>query len=529
MKLINCRTYTLEEFWEDSVPEYAILSHRWEDEELTYQDMLNVEHVQHKKGFGKVRLACEWALNAGLDRVWVDTCCIDKSSSAELTEAINSMFGWYNKAALCYAYLSDYDAADVNSRLDESQWFRRGWTLQELIAPPEVEFYDRHGRLFGTRTVLQEDISRITGIDASVLSSSPLRNLESLLRTIPVGRRMSWASGRQTTRKEDIAYCLLGIFSVNMPMLYGEGARAFVRLQEEIMKDSNDLTLFAWQASSNEPRLTEYRGILAHHPSEFARAYEFQPTADLKFNPEFTMSNKGVRIQTSLHRAQSDRVVMSLNCSLPNNPTQLIGIYLKHQGGGVYARADPHGLAVVETGGSAVPAASIHIAKHVTEHAVENMRTISKSAIHFEFHIDVFELIRTVPSDLWDSTNRMFIPSDTPTTTAFHHFRAIQPYTSAEFVVAFGSEQGQPWICVEDNKSTLFAAATAGDLRQVGMLGRRSRRKKISIWALSFTPSHMSERVKIEVGLDVGVLWKQQVHRAGVVEHSKSIAGCPHM
>lgn len=529
MKLVNCRTYALEEFWEDSVQQYAILSHRWEDGELTYQDMFDLERAKRKKGFVKVERACGWALNAGISHVWVDTCCIDKSSSAELTEAINSMFEWYSKAVLCYAYLSDFDAAEATSRLDASLWFTRGWTLQELIAPPEVEFYDHQGRMFGTRTLLQNEISRITGIEAAVLASSPSRNLESLLRSIPAGRRMSWASGRRTTRKEDIAYCLLGIFSVNMPMLYGEGFRAFTRLQEEIMKDSNDLTLFAWQASPNSPQASEYRGVLARDPSEFAGAFEFKPVADLKFNPEFSMSNKGMRIHTSLHRAQSDRVVMSLNCHPPNNPTQSIGIFLKHQGGGVYARADPHGLAVVDTSGPASAATSIHIAKHVSEHAVEKMRTISKSAIHFEFHVGIFELIRTLPNDLWDATNNMFVPSDSPSSTAFHHFRCIQPYTAGEFVVAFGSDQGQPWICVEENTSALFAAAAAGDLSQVGALGRKSHRRKITIWALSMTPSHMSERVKIEVGLAAGTLWEQRVHRAGVVEHSKSVAGCPHM
>ncbi|KAK9413992.1 putative HET domain-containing protein [Seiridium unicorne] len=531
MKLINCKNYSLEEFWEDRVPKYAILSHRWEDDELTYQDMLILERAQRRKGFGKIRLACELALKARYDYVWVDTCCIDKSSSAELTEAINSMFEWYSKAAICYAYLSDYSLSDPTSGLHESQWFTRGWTLQELIAPPEVEFYDQAGQLFGTRDSLRPGISAITGIEEEVLTSNPSRNLESLLRSIPVARRMSWASRRRTTRKEDIAYCLLGIFSVNMPMLYGEGMRAFTRLQEEIMKDSNDLTLFIWQgcaSSPDDPNVTEYRGILAHDPSEFARAAEFEPMADLKFNPEFSMSNKGVRIQTSLHRAHSDRVMLPLNCHPVSNPAQTVGIFLKHQGGGVYARADPYSpLAVVDTNGAASPAVSIHIAKHVSEHAVEKMRTIHRSAIHFQFHLGVFEKVATMPRDLWDAESNLFIPSGTPTTAAFHHFRAIQPF-SGEFVVAFGTNAGDehPWICIADNVSPLFSAAMAGDLRQVGEIGRQSDRTKIKIWALSLTSSHPSERVKVEIALRNSTLWKQPVYRADVVEASKFVAGC---
>ncbi|KAK6072734.1 HET domain-containing protein [Seiridium cupressi] len=439
--------------------------------------MLILERAQRRKGFGKIRLACELALKARYDYVWVDTCCIYKSSSTELTEAINSMFEWYSKAAICYAYLSDYSLSDPTSGLHESQWFTRGWTLQELIAPPEVEFYDQAGQLFGTRDSLRPGISAITGIEEEVLTSNPSRDLESLLRSIPVARRMSWASRRRTTRKEDIAYCLLGIFSVNMPMLYGEGMRAFTRLQEEIMKDSNDLTLFIWQGCASSPddlNVTEYRGILAHDPSEFARAAEFEPMADLKFNPEFSMSNKGT-----------------------------VGIFLKHQGGGVYARADPYSpLAVVDTNGAASPAVSIYIAKHVSDHAVEKMRTIHRSAIHFQFHLGVFEKVATMPRDLWDAESNLFIPSGTPTTVAFHHFRAIQPF-SGGFVVAFGTNAGDehPWICIADNVSPLFSAAMAGDLRQVGKIGRQSDRTKIKIWALSLTSSHPSERVKVEIAL----------------------------
>ncbi|KAM0818389.1 hypothetical protein AB5N19_04199 [Seiridium cardinale] len=271
---------------------------------------------------------------------------------------------------------------------------------------------------------------------------------------------MSWAS-RRTTRKEDITYCLLGIFSVNMPMLYGEGMRAFTRLQEETMKNSNDLTLFIWQGYASSP--------------DYLKAF-----------------------------SSSTKAVVFMLVADPYSP-----------------------LAVVDTNGAASPAVSIHIAKHVNEHAVEKMRTIHRSAIHFQFHLGVFEKVATMPRDLWDAESNLFIPSGTPTTVAFHHFRAIQPF-SGEFVVEFGTNAGEehPWICIADNVSPLFSAAMAGDLRQVGEIGRRSDRTKIKIWALSLTSSHPSERVKVEIALRNSTLWKQPVYRADVVEASKFVAGC---
>jgi hypothetical protein len=136
--------------------------------------------------------------------------------------------------------------------LRNSRWFRRGWTLQELIAPPIVEFYDRNWFEVGTKLSLLGTIAAITRIDIRVLENSQR------LDSVNVASRMSWASERKTTRKEDEAYCLMGIFGVNMPLLYGEGHRAFHRLQEEIMKIHDDYTLFAWTVSGT--RVTDSVG-----------------------------------------------------------------------------------------------------------------------------------------------------------------------------------------------------------------------------------------------------------------------------
>jgi len=201
------------------------------------QDLLK---ARTKKGFSKVVETCRLAREQGLGYAWIDTCCIDKSSSAELTEAINSMFNWYKASAICFAFLSDLPALEsevLENELRQCRWFTRGWTLQELIAPASVEFYDQGWQRRGTKKSLQQELSAITGIDLEILEDS------NLLSTIPVARRMSWASNRKTSRVEDRAYSLLGLFDVNVPLIYGEGPKAFIRLQEEIMKQSNDLSL----------------------------------------------------------------------------------------------------------------------------------------------------------------------------------------------------------------------------------------------------------------------------------------------
>jgi hypothetical protein len=191
----------------------------------------------------KIQGKCEKARSLGFEYAWVDTCCIDKSSSAELSEAINSMFQWYRRADVCLVYLSDLSPnSDIDDCMPRCRWFTRGWCLQELIAPKDVRFYNNSWQHIGHKstTRLKGLISRITKIDQAVLSDA------TLLPTLSVARRMSWSSQRVTTRPEDIAYCLLGIFEINMPMLYGEGEKAFLRLQEEIIKRSNDLSIFAW-------------------------------------------------------------------------------------------------------------------------------------------------------------------------------------------------------------------------------------------------------------------------------------------
>ena len=182
----------------------------------------------------KIRDACAAARKDGFRLIWIDSCCIDKTSSSELSEAINYMYAWYAGAQVCYAYLVDVSAQDdlgaEGSQFRESVWFTRGWTLQELLAPFEVTILSQDWRVIGSKRGLVDIIEQITGIST-----------EALLRETPLGdfsvaQRLSWASHRRTTRVEDRAYSLLGIFDINIPTLYGEGERAFRRLQEAIMQ-----------------------------------------------------------------------------------------------------------------------------------------------------------------------------------------------------------------------------------------------------------------------------------------------------
>src|SRR5579859_4487054 len=135
MRLLNVKTYRLSQFFEPQIPAYAILSHRWEQDEVTFADVQR-GHRRRKKAFEKIYFACDQASKDGLDFVWIDTCCIDKDSSAELSEAVNSMFRWYQEAVVCYAFLSDVQSSGRSSSRSDisfatSVWFKRGWTLQE--------------------------------------------------------------------------------------------------------------------------------------------------------------------------------------------------------------------------------------------------------------------------------------------------------------------------------------------------------------------------------------------------------------
>ncbi|KAJ4366475.1 hypothetical protein N0V83_008111 [Neocucurbitaria cava] len=304
MRLLNVKTRRLEEFHGDTIPSYAILSHTWGEEEVTFQDMTSEDHKQ-KHGYRKIEGCCQAAAEQRILYVWVDSCCIDKSSSAELSEAINSMFKWYEASKVCFIYLEDLPAGldpfTLDSAFRRSRWWTRGWTLQELLAPHHIIYFDstwervftsemgqelfkkidlpvrseevmdRTERRPGDRiqTIIEQIryglITEITGIPGAVLA----KELE--LSEVSAACKFAWASQRMTTRIEDKAYCLMGLLGVNMPLLYGEGEKAFVRLQEAVISSSDDISLLAWGFGLAWEDIEElgYDKILASSPTAF--------------------------------------------------------------------------------------------------------------------------------------------------------------------------------------------------------------------------------------------------------------------
>ncbi|KAK5637295.1 hypothetical protein RRF57_013007 [Xylaria bambusicola] len=345
MRLINTYTLELEDCLE-VIPKYAILSHTWGNEEVTLQDwstpetrnqllsllkilenedptysgltdppslahtnrieielgvrdwrsLISPDSHLNRFGYWKILKACLLARKDGLKFLWADTNCIEKTSSAELSEAINSMYAWYRSSAVCYAYLSDVYIKDPTyegigdlrddslESFRQSRWFRRGWTLQELLAPRKVCFFSRNWTFIGTKNEMASLLEEITRVNKKYLLYAQD------IRSASVAQRMAAVADRTTTRPEDIAYCLLGLFNVNMPLLYGEGGMAFVRLQEEIMKVSDDHSIFAWTW------LTELTGRITNKTtSEIATMRRNGLT--LVYKPNFPANRMNVLLQ----------------------------------------------------------------------------------------------------------------------------------------------------------------------------------------------------------------------------------------
>ncbi|UJO24949.1 Vegetative incompatibility protein HET-E-1 [Fulvia fulva] len=331
MRLIHTTDLYLRSF-SQNIPKYAILSHRWaenDDDEVTFRQFCRKDNTT-STGHLKIERACALARSGGIEWLWVDTCCIDASSSAELSEAINPMFAWYRDSTICYAFLTDQDvryfeplpnhvpfiysheaAAQANySPVDadfSTSWFGRGWTLQELLAPRAMQFYHTASDPsikplpLGTKSSLCNILSSIAGIERAFLSG------HTSLSTASVSKRMYWASRRRTTRTEDIAYCLLGLFDVNMSLLYGEGAKAFTRLQEAIIAQSDDETIFAWTAlveSTKNPWSAQQglapRGMLANSPAEFWRFPCLRRGREFYDRPPYRTTNRGLEFPIAI-------------------------------------------------------------------------------------------------------------------------------------------------------------------------------------------------------------------------------------
>lgn len=316
MWLLNAHTYELEEFHGDGKPEYAILSHTWEREEVSFLDVRDLRQKE-MQGWAKIESCCRQAITDDYAYIWADTCCIDKRNIVDLSEALNSMFRWYREAAVCYTYLSDVNAnrdndrvlIDINnlastssgiwqidprvqnnyvctrdsdgrglvewgdgsvstgSKIITSRWFSRGWTLQELLAPQSMVFFDASWNMLGTRFDCVAEIEDRTSIPQAALQGF-------VAEDYCVAQKMAWASGRRTTRPEDRAYSLLGLLGVSLNLIYGEGEQeAFIRLQRKLIKRLDDTSILAW----NRKLSTKYsHWLLAPSPDAFQGCHIYQ-------------------------------------------------------------------------------------------------------------------------------------------------------------------------------------------------------------------------------------------------------------
>ncbi|KAH7066373.1 heterokaryon incompatibility protein-domain-containing protein [Paraphoma chrysanthemicola] len=328
MWLLSATTLKLHAFT-DAIPDYVILSHTWGQDEVSFDDISKC-HAKTMAGYDKIVGCCRQAIHDGFEWAWIDTCCIDKRSSAELSEAINSMYKWYWQASICYAYLSDVSGNLAwEEQLKCSRWFSRGWTLQELLAPDAVEFYDNSWKLLGTRARLVDHIQEITKIDRRFLLN------RDTIRDASIATKFSWAAPRITTRVEDRAYCMLGLVQVNMPMLYGEGDRAFYRLQLEIIRQTNEHSIFAWQPHSADWQTT---AVLAPSPGCFISAADITPIAARKSIETMTheVTNNGLRITLPSIRIDQSRIIALLDCR--DCTGSIIGLWLEHVTNGKYQR-----------------------------------------------------------------------------------------------------------------------------------------------------------------------------------------------
>jgi hypothetical protein len=298
---------------------YATLSHRWlpdKQEPLHHQILKEQMEVpdDHKPGWEKLQRFCRTAKDVhNCEFAWSDTCCIDKTSSSELEESIRSMFRWYRNSHVCIALLSetaDLAALQLQEKGESGEkavdaWFERGWTLQELLAPSQIKFYganwkpliqgstnDRDNR---DSQVIMEKISTLTDIDMD-----DLKSFTPGIDRVP--EKMLWASRRRTTRIEDIAYCLIGIFDISIMIAYGEGKRAFFRLMEEIIKRYGKWDVFLWSG-----RCSRYNAALPDTPHSYAagciktlrNAVEQAPSYEIG-DRRFVLTNHGLEIRVLL-------------------------------------------------------------------------------------------------------------------------------------------------------------------------------------------------------------------------------------
>lgn len=439
MRLLNTSTLVLHDFFEP-YPDYVILSHMWGDEEVSYDD-IHLPHARQMRGSRKIAGCCRIALRDGFDWAWIDTCCIDKRSSSELSEAINSMYEWYWSASICYAYLSDVrehrDSATTREEFETSRWHTRGWCLQELLAPDVVEFYDEAWKFLGTKAKLMHHISDVTGINGRYLLD------RDAIRSASIATKFSWAAVRQTTRAEDMAYCLLGLLDINMPMLYGEGERAFYRLQSELIARYNDHTIFTWEAIEGSP---DSMVVLAPSPAYFKQsAGNYNIEAEARSTHEIT--NHGLRITLPCIHINQERLIAILNCR--NEQGSRIGMWLENLGKGRFRRLSNFNLARL-TNSDLAEAETQVLYLDDYERRKRSKTTIDKSAVVRHILADATCRVHVVHKGFYASGFRGII--QTTNEKADHQLEELVLHEGD--IVSIALKYGEP---EQPNRFTFFA------------------------------------------------------------------------
>ncbi|KAK5696353.1 hypothetical protein LTS12_028577, partial [Elasticomyces elasticus] len=277
MRLINVNTLELHTFVCD-MPRYAAASHRWKDgEEATIEDVKNRTNTD-KSGYRKMEGFARYIRKEirEIEWFWIDTCCIDQGNASEVTEAVNSMFRWYSNAEVCIVYLADVGSAEGQRKFEDSAWFCRGWTLQELLAPHVVIFLSNTWQLIGHKgrgavtiggirirggPALEPQVARITHIPETVLHDY------SKSKKLTPEQKLAWIANRQTKKEEDMYYSLLGLFDVRMWLCYGEGAESarqrLVREIDNLTRQDDRISKVASWLSAPDPRSNHYsaRGL----------------------------------------------------------------------------------------------------------------------------------------------------------------------------------------------------------------------------------------------------------------------------
>jgi hypothetical protein len=503
MRLIDVNTIELKWFNDDATPEYAILSHTWGTEEISYLELVWInrmkafttpaeappssisslssqdgrsslmlaameamlrgnwnpgasldsvtgEDLLKRQGYSKILNSANEAKMLGFKYIWVDSVCINKESSAELQEAINSMYRWYRDAEVCLVYLDDvwppkYGVGESRTgsevakhALETSRWRTRGWTLQELVAPIVCRFYFRDWTLLGEKEEYLQELSEATSIPVFVLED------RTLVGEVSIAERMSWASHRQTTRPEDLAYCLLGLFDIQMPLLYGEGAKAFTRLQEEILKTTDDYSIFAWRAVAADKGI--YRGLLARSPIEFRDCQSFEREHGSSTFP-ISSSAVGLHLQLEFLPDPQDKSRVLAMVRSSNSLNQRLAIHLKClDGDKQYARVDAGSLVPINDW----PTGQLHtiyVRQKLSipqDFTTPEFRCFHVSRWISNHRLPPVRIISAFPRELWNpDTYELRIPDTAPRSFGVLLLR-VQSHTyahSMSFPVAFGFDR----------------------------------------------------------------------------------------